>query len=101
MALFASASPEKTVQRDFDAATKTRERLSAQIVEFEEAITRHAAAAKQAALSGGDADFDRAEPACTTWKAALTEVDQQLEALERTKARYRGSQSACRDGSRD
>ncbi|MHC2686785.1 hypothetical protein ACVJDU_008349 [Bradyrhizobium diazoefficiens] len=54
-------------------------------------VTR--AAAKQAALTGDDAELDRAEAALraaqdrnTTLKAALTEVDQQLEALERTKA---------------
>ncbi|WP_166302400.1 hypothetical protein [Bradyrhizobium sp. 2S1] len=63
MALFKSSNPEKTVQRDLDAAIKTRERLSAQIVEFEQAIVRHAAAAKQAALTGDDADLDRAEAA--------------------------------------
>ena len=93
MALFKSSNPEKTVQRDIDAATKTRERLSAQTIELEQAITRHAAAAKQAALTGDDAELDRAEAAlraaqdrCTTLKVALTEVEQQLEALERTKA---------------
>ncbi|WP_284273518.1 hypothetical protein [Bradyrhizobium iriomotense] len=81
------------MQRDIDAATKTRERLSAQIVEFEQAITRHAAAAKQAALTGDDADLDRAEAALraaqdrsATLKAALSEVDEQLAGLERNKA---------------
>lgn len=93
MALFKSSNPEKTVQRDIDAAIKNRERLSAQLGEFEQAIARHAAAAKQAALTGDDADLDRAEAALraaqdrsATLKAALTEVDQQLEGLERTKA---------------
>jgi len=93
MALFKSSYQEKNVQRDIDAAAKTRERLSAQSVEFEQAIMRHAAAARQAALTGDDADLDRAEAALraaqdrsATLKAALTEVDQQLEALERTKA---------------
>lgn len=92
MALFKSANPEKTVQRDIDTASRNRERVSAQLVEFEQAITRHAAAARQAALTGDDAALDQAEAALraaqdrsTTLKAALTEVDQQLEALERTK----------------
>jgi hypothetical protein len=49
------------VQRDIDAATKNRERLSAQLVEFELAITRHAAAARQAALNRNDAEIDSAE----------------------------------------
>ena len=31
MALFKSSNPEKSVQRDIDAATKNRERLSAQL----------------------------------------------------------------------
>ena len=53
MALFKSSSPEKTVQRDIDAATKIHERLSAQIVEFEQAITHHAAAAKRAHQAAG------------------------------------------------
>lgn len=81
------------MQRDIDAAIKNRERLSAQFAEFEQAITRHAAAAKQAALAGDDAEVDGAEAALraaqdrsATLKAALTEVDQQLEDLERTKA---------------
>src|SRR5437879_10709219 len=92
MALFKSSNPEKTVQRDIDTASRNRERVSAQLVEFEQAITRHAAVARQAALTGDDAALDRAEAALraaqdrsTTLKAALTEVDQQLEALERSK----------------
>jgi len=92
MALFKS-NPEKAVQRDIDAAIKNRERLSAQVVEFEQAITRHAAAAKQAALKGDDADLDRAEVSLRaahdrskTLKAALAHLEQELAALERTKA---------------
>src|ERR1700745_546199 len=93
MALFKSSNPEKAVQRDIDAATKNRERLSAQLVEFEQAITRHAAAAKQAALTGDDAELDRSEGALRaaqdrskTLTAALADVKQELAALERTKA---------------
>jgi multidrug efflux pump subunit AcrA (membrane-fusion protein) len=92
MAIFKS-NPEKSVQRDIDAAAKNRERLSAQLVEFEQAIERHAAAAKQAALNGDDADLDRAEAALraaqdrsNTLKAALGDVEQNLKALDRSKA---------------
>ena len=52
MASFKSSHPEKAVQRDIDAATKNRERLSAQVVEYEQAVTRHEVDAKQAALAG-------------------------------------------------
>ncbi len=93
MALFKSSNPEKAVQRDIDAATKNRERLSAQLVEVEHAIARHAAAAQHAALHGNDADLDRAEVSLraaqdrsTTLKAALADVEQNLQALERSKA---------------
>jgi chromosome segregation ATPase len=93
MALFKSSNPEKSLQRDIDAAAKNRERLSAQLSEIEHAVTRHAAAAKQAAVTGNDADLDRAEGALraaqdrsATLKAALADVEQQLAALERTKA---------------
>ncbi|TYO68125.1 hypothetical protein FXV83_02395 [Bradyrhizobium hipponense] len=51
------------MQRDIDAATKIRERLSAQIVEFEQAISHQAAGAKQAALTGDHAGLDRVEAA--------------------------------------
>jgi hypothetical protein len=61
MALFKSSNPEKTVQRDIDAATTNRERISGKLAEAEQAIARHAAAAKQAALTGDDAELDRAE----------------------------------------
>jgi chromosome segregation ATPase len=62
------------------------------LAETDQAITRYAAAAKQAALAGDDAELDRAEASLpaqdrsATLKAALTEVEQQLQALERTKA---------------
>src|ERR1700756_1786068 len=93
MALFKSSNPEKTVQRDIDAATKNRERLWAQLVEFEQAVARHQAAAKQAARTGDDAELDRAEIALRatqdrtkSLKAALADVEKELEGLERTKA---------------
>jgi hypothetical protein len=41
--------------------TANRERLSAKLVESEQAIARHATAARQAALTGDDAELDRAE----------------------------------------
>ena len=80
MALFKSSHPEKAVQRDIDAATKNRERLSAQFVEFEQAIVRHQAAAKQAARVGDDAELDRAEIALraaqerTKWQTAAEKL---------------------------
>lgn len=93
MALLRSSNPEKAVQRDIDAAAANRERLSAKLAESEQAIARHAAAAKQAALTSDDAELDRAEAALraaqdrsATLTNALSEVDQQLEALERKKA---------------
>jgi hypothetical protein len=85
--------PEKAVQRDIDAATSNRERLSSRLAESEQAVARHAAVAKQSALTGDDAELDRSEISLraaqdrsTTLRTALTEVDQQLEAMERKKA---------------
>jgi hypothetical protein len=81
------------VQRDIDAVTSNRERLSSRLAESEQAVARHAAAAKQSALTGDDAELDRSEISLraaqdrsTTLRTALTEVDQQLEAMERKKA---------------
>jgi hypothetical protein len=93
MAIFKSSNPEKAVQRDINAATVNRERLSAKLAEAEQASARHAAAAKQAALSGDDAELDRAEGSLraaqdrsNTLKTALAEVEQQLQTLEQSKA---------------
>jgi chromosome segregation ATPase len=92
MALFKS-NPDKAVQRDIDAAVANRDRLSAKLAEFDQAVARHAAAAKEFALSGDDAELDRAEGSLrasqdrsATLKTALAEVEQQLVALERAKA---------------
>jgi hypothetical protein len=56
-------------------------------------MTHHAAAAKQAALNGNDAEIDSAEVSLRaaqdrskTLQAALADVEQALSALERTKA---------------
>jgi hypothetical protein len=105
MALFKSSNPEKAVQRDIDAATKNRERLSAQLVEFEQAVARHAAAAKQAALTGDDAELDRSEVALRaaqdrskTLKAVLADVEQELATHQ---GRNCGSQAARSDRRRD
>jgi hypothetical protein len=93
MAIFKSSNPEKAVQRDIDAATANLERLSAKLAESEQAVARHADAAKQAALTGDDAELDRAEASqraaqdrSATLRTALAEVEQQLQALERKKA---------------
>jgi hypothetical protein len=92
MVLFKS-NPEKAVQREIDAATANRARLSAKLAESEQAVARHAAAAKQAALTGDDAELDRAEVSLraaqdrsATLKTALADVGQQLQTLERKKA---------------
>jgi hypothetical protein len=92
MALFKN-NPEKTVQRDISAGAANRERLSTQLADTEQAIARHTAAAKQAALTSNEAELDRAEVSLRaaqdrskTLKAALADVEQELEALERTKA---------------
>jgi hypothetical protein len=93
MALFKLSNPEKAVQRDIDAAIANRERLSAKLAESEQAIARHAAAAKQSALNGDDDELDRAEASLratqdrsATLRTALAELEQRLEALERAKA---------------
>jgi hypothetical protein len=93
MAIFKSSNPEKAVQREIDAASVNRERLASKIAESEQAVARHADAAKQAALTGDDAELDRAEASqraaqdrSATLRTALADVEQQLEALERKKA---------------
>jgi hypothetical protein len=92
MALFKN-NPERKVQRQIDAAATNRERLSAKLAEAEQAAARYAAAAKQAALSGDDAELDRAEASLRaaqdrsgTLKTALGDLEQQLRALEQSKA---------------
>ena len=57
MAIFKS-NPEKTLQRDIDAAVATHERLLAKLFQAEEAVTCHTAAAKQSALKGDDGELD-------------------------------------------
>jgi len=76
------------VQRDISAATANRERLSTQLADTEQAIARHAAAAKQGALAGDEAELDRAEISLRaaqdrskTLNAALADVEQDLAAL--------------------
>jgi hypothetical protein len=92
MAIFKS-DPEKTLQRSIDAAVATHERLKAKLFQAEEAVTCHTVAAKQSALKGDDGELDRAEVSlrtaqdrCTTLKAALAEIEQQLAALQHSKA---------------
>lgn len=91
MGIFKS-TPEKTIQRDIDSATANRDRLSAKLAECDQAIARHATAAKECALSGDDAGLDAAEASlraaqdrASTLKTALTEMNQQLVDLERAK----------------
>jgi malonyl CoA-acyl carrier protein transacylase len=90
MGLFKTSNTEKAVQRDISAS---RERLLARLADTEQAIARHAAAAKQAALTGNEAELDRAEVSLRaaqdrskTLKAALADVEQALTALERSQA---------------
>lgn len=91
MGIFKS-TPEKTIQRDIDAATANRDRLSTKLSECDLAIARHATTAKEHALSGDDAGLDTAEASlraaqdrAATLKTALTEMNQQLADLERAK----------------
>ncbi|MBR1172860.1 hypothetical protein JQ617_02740 [Bradyrhizobium sp. KB893862 SZCCT0404] len=92
MRIFKS-TPEKTVQRDIEAAAANRERVSARLTECDQAIARHASAAKDCALSGDDAGLDAAQTSlrsaqdrAVTLRSALSEIDQQIAHLERTKA---------------
>src|SRR5437016_6495947 len=91
MAIF-KTSTEKTIQRDIDAAKANQQRLSMRLAENDEAIARHAAAAKEAALSGDDARLEAAEASlrvaqdrAATLRTALAELEQRLAALEVTK----------------
>jgi len=92
MALFKSSNPEKVLHRDIDAANANRERVSARLTECDQAIARHAAAAKDCALTGDDAGLDAAETSlrsaqdrAVTLRSALAEIDQRLADLECTK----------------
>jgi thioesterase domain-containing protein len=85
MGIFRS-TPDKTIQRD------NRDRLSTKLAECDQAIARHATAAKESALSGDDSDLDAAEASlraaqdrAATLKTALTEINQRLADLERAK----------------
>ncbi|MBR0806760.1 hypothetical protein JQ636_24725 [Bradyrhizobium japonicum] len=91
MGIFKS-TPEKTIQRDIDAATANRDRLSTKLAECDQAIVRHATAAKDSALSGDDPGLDAAEASlrtaqdrAATLQTALTEINQRLANLERDK----------------
>jgi hypothetical protein len=97
MPIFKS-NPVKTVQRDIDAATANRERVSARLADCDQAIARHAASAKDCALTGDDVGLDAAEAAlrsaqdrAVTLRNALSEIDQQLAGLEQNKAEMAGS----------
>jgi hypothetical protein len=92
MALFKS-NPEKAIQREIDAAHANRERVSARLADCDQAIARHAAAAKDCALTGDDAGLDAAEASlrsaqdrAVSFRTALSDIDQQLANLERNKA---------------
>ncbi|MBR0868490.1 hypothetical protein JQ614_44725 [Bradyrhizobium diazoefficiens] len=85
--------PEKTVQRDIEAAIANRERVSARLADCDQAIARHASAAKECAVSGNDAELDAAETSlrsaqdrAVTLRSALSEIDQQIADFERAKA---------------
>jgi hypothetical protein len=92
MALFKS-NPEKAIQREIDAAHANRERVSARLADCDQAIARHAAAAKDCALTGDDAGLEAAEASlrsaqdrAVSFRTALSDIDQQLANLERNKA---------------
>lgn len=85
--------PEKTVQRDIEAAIANRERVSARLADCDQAIARHASASKECAVSGNDAELDAAETSlrsaqdrAVTLRSALSEIDQQIADFERAKA---------------
>jgi hypothetical protein len=92
MALFKS-NPEKTLQRDIDAAKSNRDRLTAKLAETEGVIAERRRAAKALALSGAnDPELDKAELAirsaqdrAANYSDALAEVSQDLAALEQTQ----------------
>lgn len=92
MRIFKS-TPDKIVQRDIEATTANRERVSARLAECDQAIARHALAAKDCALSGDDAGLDTAQTSlrtaqdrAVTLRSALSEIDQQIADLEQAKA---------------
>ena len=92
MALFKN-TPQKALQREIEAAAANRDRLATKLAECNEAAARHAAAAKEAALSGDDAALDSAEGSlraaqdrAATLKTAIAELDIRLADLERAKA---------------
>jgi hypothetical protein len=93
MALFKS-NPEKTMQRDIDAAKSNRGRLSAKLAETETAIIARRSAAQALACDGADdVMLEKAEAAirgaqdrAATIAGAIADVVQQLAALEQTKA---------------
>lgn len=92
MRIFKS-TPEKTVQRDIEVVTANRERVSARLADCDQAIARHASAAKDCALSGDDAGLDAAQTSlraaqdrAVTLRSALSEIDQQITDLQQAKA---------------
>jgi hypothetical protein len=92
MALF-KPNPEKTLQRDIDAAKANQDRLSAKLAETEAAIIERRSAAQALARDGADDSMlEKAEAAirgaqdrAATIAGALADVVQQLAILEQTK----------------
>jgi hypothetical protein len=61
---FLKSNPEKTLQRDIDAAQANRDRLSAKLVECETAIVERRGAARALARDGADdSALEKAEAA--------------------------------------
>jgi hypothetical protein len=93
MALF-KTDPQKTMQRDIDAAKTNLTRLRTQLADAERAVSTHREQAKTAAVTGADAHvLDLAEAATRaaqdrvgSLSAAVVEVESQLAALETAKA---------------
>jgi hypothetical protein len=88
MAIFKS-SPEKSLQRDRDAALSNRDRLAARLTSAEDNVIATKSAAQRAAIDGNDALLDTAEHAeaaalrrLTTILAAHTEAEQVLASLD-------------------
>src|SRR5229473_1892711 len=92
MAIFKS-NPERTLQRDIDAATVARNKLIERLAETEAAVIDLRKAAERLAFDGADdATLDAAEAKTraltdrtATLKAALTQSDARLADLERER----------------
>jgi hypothetical protein len=95
MALF-RMNPEKQMASDIAAARTNRDRMSARLLEAEQAVVERRRSAQRLALDGADdLLLDKAEAAlrasqdrATTLASAITDAEQHLAALEKAQAEY-------------